>query len=175
MKQFLTEDRNASVDKGALMAMVDKEYSEPLNRFGEKLIPESHLYKVGSEFGREKESHVTIRYGFLPDLNELQLRRVLELVKPFNIVIIGIDKFENPKEGFDVVKFTVESPVLRQLNAFTKQFPNEDKYPDYKPHMTIAYVKPGSFTKVVSGMNIQIPIRRICYSPAKGEKSYFDL
>jgi 2'-5' RNA ligase len=175
MKQFLTEDRNASTDKGCLMAMVDKEYAAPLNRFGDKLIPESQLYKVGSEFGREKECHCTIRYGFFPDLNELQLRRVLEIAKPFIITITGIDKFENPKEGFDVVKFTVESPVLRQLNAYTKQFPNEDKYPTYRAHMTIAYVKPDSFTKVVTGMNIQIPIRRICYSPAKGEKSYYDL
>lgn len=174
-KSMLMEDRNASTDKGCLMAMVNKENCGALNRFGNKLIPEDTLYKVGDEFGRERECHVTIRYGFLPDLNELQLRRTLDNVKPFVVTIIGIDMFNNPKEGFDVVKFTVESPVLCELNTFTKQFPNIDKYPTYLPHATIAYVKPESFNKVVTGMNIKIPIHRICYSPAKGSKSYFDL
>ena len=153
MKRFLTEDRNASTDKGCLMAMVDNEHSTPLNKFGEKLIAESSLYKVGNEFGRERDCHCTIRYGFFPDLNELQLRRIIGLIKPFDMTIIGIDKFENHKEGFDVVKFTIESDVLRQLNMFTKQFPNEDKYASFPGRGTSArsgFLKPHAMELVKS-------------------------
>jgi hypothetical protein len=176
MKSALMENRsNDSAKRGCLMAMVDKKFSAILNKANVKMIPEDILYKEGHEFGRETECHVTIRYGFIPDINELQIRGLLKGVTPFMITLIGIDMFKNPEEGFDVVKYSVQSDVLNRLNAASGKFPNENKYPDYKAHMTLAYVKPDSFTETKEGLDIQIPIKRVCYSPIKGGKSYFDL
>jgi hypothetical protein len=175
MKSFLTEDRNSTLDRGCLMAMFPEEMCHIFNKYNHLIVPEENLYIKDGEFGREKECHVTIRYGFLPDLNELNVREILKGVTPFTITLNGISLFNNEKEGFDVVKYDVESDVLRKLNSLSGKFPNENKFPDYKPHMTIAYVKPGTFDKPVAKMNVQVPIKQICYSPAKGGKSYFDL
>lgn len=171
---MLTEDRNASTDKGCLMAMVPKEYCEKLMKASYKMITDEQLYVEGTEFGREKECHVTVLYGFVPDLNELQIRQLLKGQKPFMVELVGVDKFENNPQ-FDVVKYQVESPTLRQLNEAAKKYPNQNDYPDYKPHLTIAYVQKGTFPNNAQGIRIPIPIRQICYSPASGAKSYYDL
>ena len=170
---MLAEDRSQSVDRGCLMAMVPEFQKNKLAEFGKKLVREEDLYLEGNEFGRETDCHVTILYGFLPDLHELQIRKIIQDVKPFTITLTGIDTFQNHQ--FDVVKFSVESPVLRKLNEIAKQFPNKSSFPNYKPHMTIAYEKSGTFKFPRSGMNIRIPINEVCYSPARGGKSCFDL
>ena len=170
---LLNEDREASIDRGCLMAMIDEEYSKILNKFNHKLIPDEDLYIEGNEFGREKECHVTIKYGFFPDLNELSLRYILKGQKTFMINLKSISIFEN--ELFDVVKFDVESLTLTRLNKLASEYPNDDKYPEYHPHMTIAYVKKGTFKLSKDGIKLNIPIKQICYSPISGGKSYFEL
>ena len=143
--------------------------------FGKQLVKDDDLYIVGDEYGREKETHVTILYGFVPELNELQIRKVLQGVEPFTITLTGIDTFKNEKEGYDVVKFTVESSVLRQLNEKTKKYPNQNEFPNYSPHLTICYVKPGTFKNPISGLKINIPVHQVFYSTANTDKSYFGL
>ena len=55
---------------GCLMAMILPEHSKLINNFCNKIIDDDDLYIEGNEYGRENESHVTIRYGFNPDLND---------------------------------------------------------------------------------------------------------
>jgi 2'-5' RNA ligase len=172
MNRLLLEKRNSSVDRGCLMAMIDGEFCHTLIKYNKRLVPEDILYKEGSEFGREEECHITIKYGFLPDLNELQIREILKGQKPFSATLKKLNIFQN--DPFDVVKFEVESDVLRKLNEKSSKFPNDDKYPQYNPHMTLAYVQKGSFP-FTKDVNIVIPISSVCYSPIKGSKSYFDL
>ncbi len=87
--KLISENRsNVSARKGCLMAMVSEEYAEKIRRFCEKIIPEQCLYIEGTEYGRENESHVTIRYGFTRDLNELEIRQLLKGQKPFTMELI---------------------------------------------------------------------------------------
>ena len=173
IKSVLTEDRNSTIDAGCLMAMFPDEYCKILNKYNEKLIPDKVLYIKDGEFGREKECHVTIKYGFKPDLTEIEIRRILKEQKPFMIRLKSISQFNN--EEFDVIKFDVESPTLVRLNNMASKYPNDDKYPNYHPHSTIAYVKKGTFPYEKDGIKLYIPIKTICYSPILGEKSYFNL
>ena len=85
-----------------------------------------------------------------------------------------MDKFDT-HPSYDVVKYRIKSPVLDSLHEAAGKYPNQDDYPEYHPHMTIAYVKKGTFPHIKEGINIKIPIREICYSPISGGKSYFDL
>lgn len=170
---MLLEDRSDTVDHGCLMAMFPEEHCEILNKYNHKLIPDDVLYIKDGEFGREKECHVTIKYGFLPDLTEMDIRRILKGQGPFIIHLKSISQFHN--QEFDVVKFDIESPVLQRLNKKACEYPNEDEYPEYHAHSTIAYVKPGSFSYEKNGIKLYIPIKTVCYSPIHGEKSYFNL
>lgn len=176
MSPMLNEDRKSSADKGCLMAMILNPERQSLLNFGKKLVKDEDLYIVDDEFGREEETHVTILYGFVPDLEKEQIIEILNDIKePFTVTLTGIDTFKNKKEGFDVVKFSVESPILRQLNTKASRYPNQNDFPDYKPHMTIAYVKPNTFKHPKSGLKIVVPIKQICYSSSEKKKLYINL
>jgi len=175
LSNLLTEDRsNQTARKGCLMAMIPQDKTNMIVNFGKKLIKEEDLYLEGNEYGRETEGHVTIRYGFLKDLNELEIRQLIRGQKPFIVELVGLDKFDtNPK--YDVAKFMVSSPVLKQLNEMSGIYLNENEYGEYNPHLTLAYVQKGKFPYVKEGFKLQVPITQICYGPIQGAKSYFDL
>lgn len=47
----------------------------------------------------------------------------------------------------DVLKINVYSPDLDHDNAVLKQLPNTNNFPVYNPHVTVAYLKPGTGEK----------------------------
>ncbi len=183
-KLLMTENRGGdSASLGCLMAMFPKEVCEKINKFNNKIISEKILYKEGSEFGRETEGHVTIRYGFTKDLNELEIRQLLKGQKSFMVELYGLDKFAgqpnelkgNPPKPYDVIYLKARSSILNKLNEATKVFPNQQSFNEYHPHYTLAYVKPNSFSFIREGMNIRVLIDKICYSSISGIKSYYQL
>lgn len=92
------------------------------------------------EEGFGPEPHVTILYGF-DDAQEEEASEILRRAGPINAKVAGIDMFE--AEGYDVVIFRVESEDLKKLHNELDKLPNENQWPDYQPHMTIAYVQSG--------------------------------
>ena len=174
LSKMLTEDRNLTARRGCLMAMISKEDTNRLVEFGKKLIKDEDLYIENNEYGRELEGHCTIRYGFLKDLNEIEIRQLLENQKQFVVEIYGLDKFtDNPK--YNVSVFKVSSPVLKKLNELSGIHLNENNYPNYLPHITLGYVKPTVNIPIKEGLQLKILIKEICYSPIQGGKSYFNL
>ena len=174
LKELLTEDRK-KVSKGCLMCYISEDAKNKLNEFGKQLIPEKNIYKEGDEYGYENEKHCTARYGFTKDLTKEQIEELIKDLTVFDITLSGISEFKNgEKEGYDVVKFDVDSDILNKLNKDTKKFPNEDTYPDFHAHVTIAYVKPDTFNETKK-LDIKVPIDTIVYSPINGEKMYFKL
>jgi hypothetical protein len=173
LKTMLSEASHAATKThGCLMAMVEAQHCSSIIDFGKKLVSEDTLYTAPG-YGREDECHVTILFGFKPDINELQIRRIIQGIKPFTIRLKSISQFHNSQ--FDVVKFDVESEDLVSLNERSKNFPFESDYPVYHPHMTIAYVKPGTFPFESAEVYLSVPIKKICYSPIAGAKTYYDL
>ena len=96
--------------------------------------------------GREDHVHTTVNYGLEPDLTLDDIKEEVEL-GDLKVSLGKIGKFpSDDKKHYDVIKIDVESEDLQRLH---KQI--EDKigapgntYPEYKPHVTIAYVEPGS-------------------------------
>ena len=175
IKQLLTEDRT-EVDHGCLMAMVKKEDATRIIKLNKKLIPESILYKEGDEYGRESEIHLTLFYGYTVDLTEDQIKDIIKDQSQFPVELTKISQFKNGKEkGYDVVICEANSDILNKLNDKASEFPNENEYPNYKQHLTLGYVKPDSFEYDDKDINLKVNIDIMCYSPIKGEKSYFKL
>lgn len=117
-----------------------------LIQWGMLNIPDEKLYiEPDGGCGREDEPHITVRYGLdFPEAPE-EFHRLITTWKAFPIRLAGVSLFKNDK--FDVVKLDVISDDLLRLNAeIRKQFPSQqpDKFPDYHPHLTIAYVQPGT-------------------------------
>lgn len=130
----------------------------------------------GDPKGIQNNPHLTLLYGLHDDVTPEQVQSVFDNFDgDINIEVNGIDIFENEK--FDVVKFNVNPQgSLQYLFDELSKFPNSNQFPDYKPHITIAYVKKGMGKKYVKpDYKYEVKnVNHITYSMANGEKVYFD-
>jgi 2'-5' RNA ligase len=162
-------------DYGCVMAQIDDDAARKLLEFNHKRISEDLLFVEDQSFGREYHPHVTIKYGLVNSYSEDQMREMLKDVMPFNVELKGIGIFEGDNR-YDVVKFEVDSPILRQLNERFSFLPNHDSHPIYNPHMTLAYVRRGFGKRFVkeAKKRANVPVKTIIYSD-RGEKLYYNL
>lgn len=131
--------------------------------------------KGDSTYGIQKNPHVTILYGLHDNVTEEMVKSVFDNYhEDIHIEVDGVGIFENP--DFDVVKFNVNPDgALQHLFDELSKFPNSNEYPDYKPHITIAYVKKGMGKKYVKP-DYKYTVKnvdKVCYSMANGKKVYF--
>lgn len=133
------------------MAPIPKEYEKALLDWSKEHISDDSLFidpKDGSK-GRQDYFHVTIKYG-LHDAKPTGVQQMAkELpIEPFSVTLGPISLFEH--DDFDVVKIEVKSPYLHKLHKeMSDAFENTEEYPDYKPHLTLAYVKKGTAKDLV--------------------------
>lgn len=98
----------------------------------------------GHTYGRESHCHTTVGYGLDPEMTLKDLK-VAVLPGLLHVRLGKISKFDTDP-AYDVIKIEVESPDLHALNKELKDtvgLPG-NTFPDYRPHLTIAYVLPGS-------------------------------
>ena len=141
-------------------------------------IDKEDIYEVeGENYGIQSNPHVTILYGLHKEVSLDQIKSVFEDIDvSIDIKIEGIGVFEN--ENFDVVKFNViPSETLLDLNNKLSEFPNSNEYPEYKPHITIAYMKKGCGKKYedLEYRHSVENIDEVCYSMPDGSKEYFKI
>ena len=142
------------------------------------IIKEEDVYlPEDPTYGRETNPHVTLLYGLHSNVTKEDIENVINKFKnkTIDIQIDGIGKFDN--EEYSVVKFNVVSPILFEINKELTKLPHTSDYPDYKPHMTISYVKKGEADKYLSDKwkKSFSGIDKIVYSMANGEKVEFKL
>jgi 2'-5' RNA ligase len=170
--QFLNEDVKYKL--GCVMLEV------PVSNWEEIIssISQEDIYEIeGENYGVQKNPHVTILYGLHDEVTLDQVKSVFEDFKGgIDISIEGIGTFEN--KDFDVVKFNVlKNESLKILNDRLSELPNTNEYPEYIPHITIAYVKKGSGKKYEDPKyryNVE-NINEVCYSMSNGSKEYFSI
>ena len=133
-------------------------------------IPDEDL----SGDGRETKPHVTVKYGLHDDEPE-GLQSFLRDNGPITLTL-GKTNFFPPSagsEGNDVVIVEVDSPQLHGLNSdISKTFQASDTHPDYKPHITLAYVKPGSGKKYAGNTSLEgqkVEAKEITFSSRNGQ------
>lgn len=81
--------------------------------------------------------HITVLYGLHDDDPTL----IQPHVKRACLCTLGsLSLFENERQ--DVLKISIDSPALHKLNSSLKNLPHTSTYPDYVPHLTVAYLKP---------------------------------
>jgi len=117
-------------------------------------IPDDQIYTDPNDttFGRELDIHITVKYG-LTTLNAEEINRQLNWLKePLEVRLEKVSCFYGKEQNkpYDVIKIEVTSPSLNEMHKLLSKLPNEDKFPEYVPHVTIAYVKEG-FGKLYDG------------------------
>ena len=170
--QFIKE--STGYDYGCVMVEV------PVSNWNEIIstINKDDLYEVeGENYGIQDNPHLTLLYGLKSNITKEQVEQVLEKAidgGKIDIDIENIGLFEN--DNFDVVKFNIKkTEQLQKLFDSLSELPNENTFPDYNPHMTIAYVKKGLGKKYTKTYSHKVSSNDICYSMANGEKIYFEI
>jgi GGDEF domain-containing protein/2'-5' RNA ligase len=112
-------------------------------------IPEADLAGQGKDVGG---NHVTVRYGLQHDLTP-GLRFFIESQTPFDATLGPVAAFPPSvhSDGAVPLHAPVESTELARLNREIEQHGDfaRSNFADYKPHATIAYVKPEAAQKYV--------------------------
>lgn len=126
-------------------------------------IPSQDLYGTSygneTETGRELDPHVTLKYGIHTDDVE-EVRKTIQGESPIAVQFGNTTCFY--QEDHDVVKIEVESKQLHALNkTVCEKLECTDTYPEYKPHVTIAYVKKGLgdyYARRLQGLNGKVTV-----------------
>jgi 2'-5' RNA ligase len=138
------------------------------------MIDEKDLYQPEHDptYGRENEPHVTLLYGLHGDVKDEELEPVIEKIKKPKLSFGGVSAFKN--DNFEVLKFDVDSKDLHKANKKLKEFPYTNSYPDYHPHCTIAYLKPGKADKYIKKLKnkegLYTNVDKLVYSKVDGSK-----
>ncbi len=141
------------------------------------LIPNDIVYGTRNDgYGKENEPHVTVLYGFHDDkVNIEDIKKITDKIKiPIKVKLDGISIFEN--KDFDVLKFDISSDELVNLNKkFRENFDYSSDYPDYHPHLTIAYLKKGEGDKIIKQFkdtDIHLKSSKFVYSGINRKESW---
>jgi 2'-5' RNA ligase len=113
--------------------------AQKVRDFGKSIPDEYIYYDKKDEKGRQEEIHVTVKYGIHTD-DPAAVLSVVENVKPLKVRLGKTKIFW--LDNCIVLKISVQSQDLVALNRrIRRNLQCTDTYPDYKPHITIAYVK----------------------------------
>lgn len=111
-------------------------------------IPAQDIYENPQDdsFGLEHQYHCTIYYGLTNDNAFLSLDSELSNYGVVTAKIGKINAFRGTNDNYDVLKIEVISPQLQGLHDKVGDCCNhkEDSFPEYVPHITVAYIKPGT-------------------------------
>lgn len=124
-----------------------------------------------AEDGLEDNYHVTVKYGIHTE-SASEIKKIVSGFGPVSLTIGKTSLFENDQ---DVLKFDVVSTDLRKLNAkITRSTKCTDTHSEYKPHITIAYLKSGRGKKyknddILSG--VELTLDTMLFSSKSGKKT----
>jgi len=94
--------------------------------------------------GLDKDPHVTLAYGIAADKNPMAVRGVVSRQPEAQVTLGAMTAFHN--DDATVLKFDVKSEDLQDIHKTVKDkigMPGST-HPVYKPHVTVAYLKPGT-------------------------------
>lgn len=142
-----------------------------------KIISKEDIYDDAEHnYGYSDEPHITVLYGIHHE--KVDIKEIFETIQhmhPVSTKVYEIDIFENPE--YDVVIYKV--PVTNDLKEYREMFmsfPNTQTYDEYKPHMTLAYVKKGQGKKYIKPIKpFKVNFNTAFYSSPEYEKKYFKL
>ena len=144
-----------------------------------KFIDTNDLYKDQDGFVKKTNPHVIVLHGFHDDVNLDSIQEALyqtnPTAAPIEIHVDDVSCFEG--KDYDVVKFSVISPQLTELNEALAKLPHTSDFPEYKPHITLAYVKPGKGKKYAKKLKngMKFNSNNFKFKSANGDKKTFKM
>jgi len=129
---------------------LDKKNSKQIIAWVKKNIPEEEWYLGENETGIELEPHCTVLYGIKNSKDETKVKKLLKQNK-LNYLSSKLEHLSIfTQKDYDVlfVELNDENNDFKNANKVVKNnIDNVSTHPNYKPHMTLAYMKKGKADK----------------------------
>ena len=143
-----------------------------------ELIDQKDVYTEEGDrsYGLETDPHVTLLYGLHDDVDGEKVGEICKSHKFEDMLLENLSCFENKK--FDVLKFDVKGISLNECNKMLAKLPHTTDFPDYHPHATIGYLKPGTakgYIEKIKKESHNITPKAIVYSMPSGKKLKWDI
>jgi 2'-5' RNA ligase len=133
--------RRQSYDYSSVHINAPDSLGDEIVAWGKDRISNDKIFMHETGLGREDEIHITVLYG----IHTANSQQTEELSRKSGSIKVRLGKIEIFESGkFDVVFIDVISEQLHELNnKFRKHMRYSNKFSEYKPHVTIAYVEKG--------------------------------
>ena len=143
-----------------------------MNKIHDAINPDDVYTQEGDRsFGYENEPHCTLLYGLHEGVTTEDIKKVLDKYTYTTLKAHNASLFENP--DYDVLKFDIKGDNIHETNKDLQQYPFTSNFPDYHPHMTVAYLKPGTgkrYAKMLNGFEYDLVPQYAVYSKPNGDK-----
>jgi 2'-5' RNA ligase len=175
----LTENKKTVNGYGCVM--LDVEFPDKKGIQRKIDIDDIYIDPEDDSFGLERgPGHVTLLYGLHKSVKDNEIKNIINNIdfSDINIELTKIGLFEN--ELYDVLKFDVgKNNILVDANKQLQKLPFTNEYPKFQPHLTIAYLKPGTgkkYVKMFKDLTFKdIKPTKIVYSKVEGNKINFKI
>ncbi len=142
---LISSKKEASPSLGCLMAVLDPIEAVSILDWSKEHFKPADLALDGIE----QMPHATCLYGFKPGFNVARLEKLLAKFGPVHFTFKEIKRFADVQDGkADAVVVALDSPDLVRLNTLLEEkfgyWLDGSRKKPYKPHLTLAYVKPGA-------------------------------
>lgn len=180
IQKFLNENQSEDKRYGCVMLFADVPDWDKLTH---RIVKEEDIYDPvdePGEYGYEEKPHITVIYGLHHDeiLDESTIHKLIQEMPEIKASVKEIGVFESEDKPYDVVKFDIKpTKTLTNYREKFLEFPNTQSFPEYHPHMTIAYVNKGQGKKHkrILKKPLKFKFTKGVYSDPDYRKSYFDL
>lgn len=166
--------------KGCIMAR----FSEVDERTVAAWVNDNIPPDMVADDGYERETHVTVLYGVGPDVSESELAECIKETRngskfPVFVKLGEIERFPaHPgRPDSDVLVIRCDAPGLADIHhAIREKFGDKVRvtWPDYRAHLTLAYVKSGELKKLDGHCAFEgmlLPVQKLIYSlPDRSDK-----
>ena len=169
---FVNEKKGDMYQYGCAMVYFDFPQAVEIH----EMIDPEDLYTESEDrtFGIEDEPHATLLYGLHSnEVSDEEVMQVSTSIPIGRITLKNASLFKNAKAGYEVLKFDIENDAMYDINQKLSALPHTTDFPDYHPHCTIAYLKPGKGAKYVdllNGATYDVAATSIVYSKPDGSR-----
>lgn len=145
MIKLLNLLKEGTFEKGCVMLFLG---ASEVNKIQDAINPKDLYEEEGDRtFGIELRPHITLLYGLDGNVSLNQVEGIINQYTFSPCKLTNISCFDNP--NYDILKMDVEDELLHKVNEHLSQLPHENEFPNYHPHVTIAYLKKGLGNKYV--------------------------
>lgn len=177
LNKILNENSTSTYDYGCVMLY----YSFPEMDEIHSLIDSRDVYsEVGDiSFGLEDEPHCTLLYGLHSEVTVDDVRKITDKYTYYTSKLHKLSLFQSDK--YDVLKYDVVGDNLHETNEDLRKFPHTTSFPEYKPHLTVGYLKKGRGMNYVNKLKMRgygefwVAPQYIVYTHTDGSKNKINI